>query len=97
MYWNYGPGGKCKIVYGTDVVSPPDGPDVCPNGIASGGFPSQFAAIDEKNVFSPGPCAFEASGMYQSAQYFQDWCDPVGNPGSVYCNACAFYGGESCN
>lgn len=90
MYWNYGPGGKCKIVYGTDQISDPSGPEICPNGLDYGGFTDQSTPYDMKNYFGAGPCS--GGALYMSDEHYGDWCEES----DWYCDDCNYYGGDSC-
>ena len=91
----YGPSGKCKVVYGSDIlpIQQYNNPDLCPNGVASAGLQSPIPPASP-TVYGFGQCAAEAVGEFQSDYVGFDQCAVWGGD---YCNACAVYGGESCN
>ncbi|KAL8822912.1 MAG: hypothetical protein Q9191_006363 [Dirinaria sp. TL-2023a] len=95
MYWEYGPSGKCKVVYGTDNlgIAQYNNPDLCPNGIASGGFQTPIDPATP-TVYGVGQCAEEVGNVFESSF---EWFDECAEWGGEFCNPCAVFGGESCN
>ena len=95
MYWEYGPSGKCKVVYGTDNLRNAQNtyPDLCPNGMASGGFQTLIDPATP-TVYGFGQCANEEVNEFESSSESFDECAEWGGE---FCNPCAVFGGESCN
>ena len=95
MYWEYGPSGKCKVVYGIDNlgIAQYNNPDLCPNGIADAGFKTSVDPATP-TVYGFGQCAIGAPNVFESS--FEGF-DDCAEYGGEFCNPCALYGGESCN